>query len=137
MQRTILIYGLAIGAAALLLQWLDFQHAVRTMSTPVYVVLIALLFVSLGIWVGQRLARRVERGPFDKNLRVIETLGITEREVEVLELVARGKSNKEIGETLFVSLNTVKTHLANLYGKLEVSRRTQAIQKARALGIIP
>ena len=137
MKRTILIYSLAIAAAALLLQWLDYQHAVRTLSTPVYVVLIALLFAGLGVWVGQRLARRSSPAEFERNQQAIDYLGITGREYEVLELLARGHSNKEIGESLFVSPNTVKTHLAHLYEKLEVSRRTQAIQKAQALRIIP
>ena len=137
MKKTILTYSLAIGAAAFLLQWLDFQHAVRTMSTPVYVVIVALLFTALGIWVGQRLSRGAAAGPFERNRQAMDYLGITEREYEVLELLARGQSNKEIGETLFVSPNTVKTHLAHLYEKLEVSRRTQAIQKARALRILP
>jgi ATP/maltotriose-dependent transcriptional regulator MalT len=72
-----------------------------------------------------------------KRTILLYSLGITEREVEVLELLARGRSNREIGEALFVSPNTVETHLANLYGKLDVSRRTRAIRKARALGIIP
>lgn len=137
MKRTILLYSLAIGGAALLLQWLDFQHAVRTMSTPFYVVIVALLFTALGVWVGGRIGRRPSTAPFDKNQRAIDALGITEREYEVLELLARGQTNKEIGESLFVSPNTVKTHLAKLYDKLEVSRRTQAIQKAQALRIIP
>ena len=137
MKKTILIYSLAISGAAFLLQWLDFQHAVRTMSTPVYVVIVALLFTALGIWVGQRLTGRTAPGPFEKNLQAIDYLGITDREYEVLELLAQGQSNKEIGESLFVSPNTIKTHLTHLYEKLEVSRRTQAIQKARALRIIP
>lgn len=137
MKRTILLYSLAIAGAAFLLQWLDFQHGVRTLSTPVYVGIVALLFAGLGTWVGHRLTPSSAPGPFERNTRAIDTLGITEREIEVLELLARGQLNREIGETLFVSPNTVKTHLANLYGKLEVSRRTQAIQKARALGIIP
>ncbi len=137
MKKTIVLYSLAMAGAAFLLQWLDYQHAVRTFSTPIYVVVIALLFAGLGVWVGQRLTRRTGSAPFEKNLQAIEYLGITEREHEVLELLAEGHSNREIGERLFVSPNTVKTHLAHLYDKLEVSRRIQAIQKARALRIIP
>ena len=137
MKSTILIYSLAIAAAAFLLQWLDYQHAVRTLSTPFYVVIVALLFAGLGVWVGGRLARRSSPREFEKNQQAIDSLRITGREYEVLELLARGHSNKEIGESLFVSPNTVKTHLAHLYEKLEVSRRTQAIQKAQALRIIP
>ena len=137
MKRTIALYSLAIAGAAFLLQWLDYQHAVRTLATPVYVTVIALLFAGLGVWVGARLTGGSPSQPFERNVRAIDTLGITEREYQVLELLAAGHSNKEIGERLFVSLNTVKTHLTHLYEKLEVSRRTQAVQKARALRIIP
>ncbi len=136
MRKTIVFYSLAVGAAAFLLQWLEYQYTVRMFSREVYVVLIAVLFTGLGVWVGRRLTRRLARSDFEKNVQAIEYLGITDREYEVLQLLAEGHSNKEIGESLFVSHNTVKTHLTNLYGKLEVSRRTQAIQKARALRII-
>lgn len=137
MKKTLLLYGLAIAAAAFVLQWLEYLVAVRRFSNEIYVGLVALFFTALGIWVGRRLTGGGSRTGFERNARAIEYLGITEREYEVLELLAQGHSNKEIAERLFVSANTVKTHLAHLYDKLEVSRRTQAVQKARALRIVP
>jgi len=137
MKRSVLLHGLLIAAAALFLQWVDYRHSVRIFSTEVYVVLLAVAFTVLGIWVGNRLTPRSRPAPFETNERALDTLGITEREREVLELLARGHSNREMAERLFVSPNTVKTHLARLYQKLEVSRRTQAVQKARSLRLIP
>lgn len=138
MKKTIIIYSLAMASAAFVLQWLDFRYSVRMLSTEIYIVAIAVGFTAMGIWVGHRLTERPVSVPaFEKNCQAIEYLGISEREYEVLEQLAAGHSNKEIAEKLFVSPNTVKTHLANIYGKLDVSRRTQAIHKARALGMIP
>ena len=138
MKKTIVIYSLVIAAAAFALQWLEYQYAVRVLSTEIYVVVIALAFTALGIWVGNRLTARSEPVPaFERNAQAMDYLGISDREYEVLELLAEGCSNREIGDKLFVSPNTVKTHLAHLYGKLEVSRRTQAVQKARTLRILP
>ena len=137
MKRAILLYSLVIAAVAWLLQWLDYRYSVRAFSTEIYMVLIALGFTALGGWVGHRLTSGRSGSSFEKNARVIETLGISERELEVLELLAEGHSNKEIAKRLFVSPHTVKTHLAHLYGKLEASRRTEAVQNARRLRIIP
>ncbi len=137
MKKTIALYSLAIAAAAFALQWLEYTYAVRVLSIEIYVVIIALLFTALGAWVGNRLTRGDERSRFEKNTRALDYLGISDREFEVLELLAQGHSNKEIADRLFVSNNTVKTHLAHLYGKLEVSRRVQAIHKARELRMIP
>ena len=137
MKKTIVFYSLAIAAAAFALQWLEYQYLVRVFPTEIYIGIIALIFTALGIWVGSRLTGGGGAAPFEKNVQAIEYLGISERQVEVLELLAQGHSNQEIADRLFVSPNTVKTHLANLYGKLEVSRRTQAVQKARALRMIP
>ena len=136
MKRTILVYSLAVAAGAFLLEWLEYQYAVRVFSTEIYVVLVAVAFTALGVWVGRRITAP-SRTEFRRNLEALRYLKISDREFEVLELVAKGHTNREIGETLFVSPNTVKTHLANLYAKLEVSRRTQAVGKARALGLIP
>ena len=136
MIRSIVIYGIALAAAAFLLQWIEYQTVVRLYATELYVVLVAILFTGLGIWVGYRLTGRGSSGEFEKNTRALEVLGISDREYEVLVLLAGGHTNKEIADRLFVSPNTVKTHLANLYGKLQVSRRTQAIHKAKALRLI-
>jgi DNA-binding CsgD family transcriptional regulator len=135
-KRTILLYSLGVAAGAFALQWLEYQYAVRVFSTEIYVVAVAVLFTVLGVWVGHRVTAP-RRSPVDgRNDRAIAHLGITDRECEVLDLLACGHSNREIAERLFVSPNTVKTHLASLYGKLEVSRRTQAVAKARALRMI-
>jgi ATP/maltotriose-dependent transcriptional regulator MalT len=94
--------------------------------------------MGLGVWVGARLFRGRGAGPaFEANTRAMTSLGISSREFEVLELLAAGRSNKEISARLSVSPNTVKTHVANLYGKLEVKRRTEAILRARELGMLP
>ena len=138
MKRTILLYSLTIAAAAFVLQWLEIQHAVFFLPTEAYIVVIALVFTVLGIWVGRQLTGGRQTLPdFERNEQAMAYLGISPREFEILELPAQGHSNKEIATDLFVSPNTVKTHLAKLYGKLEVSRRTQAVQKARELRLIP
>lgn len=137
MKKSILLYSLAVASGAFLLQWLEYQYAVRVFSTEIYIAIIALFFVGLGLWVGLRLSAPAAREPFERNTKAIDYLGISKREHEVLELLAQGHSNQEIAKTLFVSSNTVKSHLGRLYEKLEVSRRTQAIQKARALRMIP
>jgi ATP/maltotriose-dependent transcriptional regulator MalT len=99
-------------------------------------VLVALAFMGLGIWVGAKLFRRAATETFEVNTRALAALGISGREFEVLVLLASGRSNKEIAARLAVSPNTVKTHLARLFDKLEVRRRTEAILRARELELI-
>lgn len=138
MLRTILVYGAILAAGAFGLEYLQYQFLVRTYPTEAWLALIALGFMGLGVWVGARLFRRTPPpAPFEPNTRVKETLGISERELQVLELLAAGRSNKEIANRLEVSPNTVKTHVARLFEKLEVRRRTEAILRARELGMIP
>lgn len=137
MRKTTLIYGLAMALGAFLLQWLEHQYAIRLFSTEIYIVLLAVLFTGVGIWIGSRLGNRAQSPEFEKNERAIRTLGLTDREVEVLELLAEGESNEGIAKRLSVSTSTIKTHLVNVYQKLQVSRRTQAVQKAKSLSIIP
>lgn len=132
-----LLYGLAIASAAFILRWLEYQYVVRLFSTEIYIALIAVAFTALGLWLGRRLAGRTRPAPFEKNVRALEYLGISDREFDVLELLGEGHGNREIAERLFVSINTVKTHLARLYGKLDVSSRTAALAKARSLRLIP
>ena len=136
MLRTILIYGAILAAGSVGLQWLQYRFLVRTYPVEAYVALIALAFMGLGVWVGARLFRRAPEAPFEVNTQVRETLGISEREMQVLELLAAGRSNKEIANRLEVSPNTVKTHVAKLFDKLDVKRRTAAILRARELGMI-
>ena len=138
MLRTVLIYGIALAAGAVLLQWLEYQVWARTHPGMIYVALIAAAFLGLGIWVGRRLFRSEPRtGEFTPNERAQSSLGITERERQVLQLLADGRSNKEIAAQLGLSPNTVKTHVARLFEKLRVARRTEAIQLARELGLVP
>jgi len=136
MPRILLLYGSILAAGALGLEWLQYRFLVRRYPVEAYVVLLALGFLGLGLWAGARLFRRTPHAPADINTRALDTLGVSERERQVLELLAQGQSNKEIARALDVSPNTVKTHIAKLFGKLEVRRRTAAIRRARELGII-
>lgn len=136
MWRTILIYGGLLGVAALGLQWIEFQLLVRAHPGELYIGLLAAGFMALGVWVGMKLMPRRPAEAFVPNEQVRGSLGISDREFEVLELLAAGRSNKEIASALSVSPNTVKTHVAKLYGKLEVTRRTEAILRARELGML-
>lgn len=137
MTRIVILYALALAAGAFLLQWLQYTYFVRAFSTEIYIGLIALAFAGVGVWTGMRLARRPASATFEKNTAAIASLGITQREEQVLALLAAGKSNKEIAAKLGVSPNTVKTQIASLYQKLDVQRRTQAVQKAREFDLIP
>jgi DNA-binding CsgD family transcriptional regulator len=135
--RTILIYGALLAAGTFLLEWLQFRFVVRTHAMETYVALVAAAFLGLGVWLGAKLFRRAPAAPFTPNVRAQETLGVSGRELEVLALLAAGRSNKEIARRLELSPNTVKTHVTNLFAKLEVRRRTEAIRRARELGMIP
>ncbi|MEM8483919.1 MAG: response regulator transcription factor [Bacteroidota bacterium] len=138
MKRSILVYSAVIGLAAFSLHWLNYKYTVRIFSPEIYALIIALTFTCLGIWVGLKLTgNRKAADTFERNQRALEYLGISDREYDVLLLLAEGLSNKEIADRLFVSPNTIKTHLAHLYQKLEVSRRQQAINKAKELQMIP
>lgn len=140
MKRTVILYGLALASLVFLLKYFEYRLIVRDLSIEFYVGLVAIVFTGLGIWAGLRLTRRqvVTIGPgFILNQAELAQLGISKREHEVLALMAQGLSNQEIADKLFVSLNTVKTHSSNLFVKLNASRRTQAIQKAKELRLIP
>ena len=126
-----------MATGALLLDALEVQFLLKQYSTEAYVVILCGLFTGLGIWIGYRLTRRTPVNPFEMNTQAQNYLGISERESDVLTLLAAGHSNREIADQLFVSSNTVKTHLHNLYQKLDVSRRGQAVQKARSLRLVP
>jgi len=135
MLRIIAIYGVLLALGALGLQWLQYRYIVHMYSIEAWVGLVALTFLGLGVWVGFRLFHRPPR-TFELNTQARESLGISDRELEVLELLAAGHSNKEIAQQLSVSPNTIKTHVAKVFEKLEVSRRTEAILRARELGVI-
>ncbi len=136
MKKTVVFYALALAVGALLLQWVEHQYALRLLSVEVYILILATGFTVLGIWLGHRLTRGPKQAPPTRNQKALDALRISGKEYEVLELLAAGHSNQEIAERLFVSPNTIKTHLASLYRKLEVSRRTQAVSRARELRLI-
>jgi DNA-binding CsgD family transcriptional regulator len=135
MVRTALVYGALLAAGAFGLRWLEFQFLVRSHTFESYAALLAVFFLGLGVWAGRRLYHRPAQ-PFVANAEARQSLRISEREFEVLTLLAAGKSNKQIAQGLEVSPNTVKSHLANLFGKLEVTGRAAAILRARELGMI-
>jgi DNA-binding CsgD family transcriptional regulator len=140
LRKSIFLYGIAMAALIGILKFAEYRFFVRDLSLELYLGLVALIFIALGIWVGRRLTRvRVitAEAEFTVDDAALKRLGITKREYEVLGLIAQGLSNKEIADRLFVSTSTVKTHTSNLFVKLEASRRTQALQKAKELQIIP
>jgi two-component system, NarL family, response regulator LiaR len=142
MRKTILLYGLALTFLVFLLKFLEYRFLVRDLTIEFYLGLVAILFTSLGIWAGYKITRRtsvlVVPATTNKQIndRSLKEIGISKRELEVLQLMSLGLSNQEVADKLFVSLNTVKTHTSNLFIKLEVKRRTQAIQKAKELGLL-
>ena len=138
MKKTILIYGISLAVLVFLLEYFEYRFFVRELSTELFILFIGLLFTAIGIWVGKKLTAQntIATPPFEQNEKAIRYLKISERELEVLELVAQGLSNKQISDKLFVSINTTKTHLSHLYEKLEVKRRTQSVEKAKLLKLI-
>ncbi len=137
MWRIIFLYGAALGSGVLLLQWLDYKHWVHDYSTELYVAAVAVFFALVGGWTGNRLTARPRGAEFVRNAAVLQSLGISDRECEVLALIVTGDANKVIARKLSISPNTVKTHLANLFAKLDVNNRTEAIYRARSLEILP
>jgi DNA-binding CsgD family transcriptional regulator len=137
MIRFVLPYALALAAAAVALEWLRFRHVTRIDSTEIYIAILAAGFIVLGIWVGRKLTPQPRPAAFERNEAAVRSLGLTERECEILAQLASGQSNKQLARTLAISPNTVKTHVARVYEKLEVPNRVSAIEKARWLAIIP
>jgi ATP/maltotriose-dependent transcriptional regulator MalT len=150
--KRVLLYAASGGVLIAALQFIEYQHFVRVYPGEVYGGLVAVIFTAVGAALGLRWTRakkevvvrevvrevRVrESGPFVLNADALEETGLTPREHEILGLIAEGLSNREIGEKLFVSENTVKTHSARVFEKLGASRRTQAVQEGRRLGLIP
>jgi DNA-binding NarL/FixJ family response regulator len=137
MWKRVIVYGTLLAAGTLALQWLDYQRLARAHSGDVYVFLIAAAFLALGVYIGTRVIGGAKPAVFDGNPQAQEALGISPRELMVLQEIVAGRSNKEIAAQLNVSPNTVKTHVARLFEKLGAKRRTDAIRKARELGIVP
>jgi DNA-binding CsgD family transcriptional regulator len=137
MARTVILYAIALALAAAALEWLQYRYAARAFSTEIYIALLAAGFAALGLWVGRKLTPRPAGPGFQRNHAAIRSLGLTGRECEILDLLATGRSNKELARALGISPNTVKTHVARLYEKLEVQNRILAVEKARGLSLIP
>jgi DNA-binding CsgD family transcriptional regulator len=137
MWKQIALYGVLLALGTVALEWLDYQRLARAYSTDFYIGLIALAFLALGVYIGARvLGKPPAPAAFEGNPQAQASLGISERELEVLKELAAGRSNKEIAAKLAVSPNTVKTHTARLFEKLGAKRRTDAINRARELGIL-
>jgi NarL family two-component system response regulator LiaR len=147
LKKHIFIYGLCGGALIVALKLIEYRFLVVEHSIEIYGGLIAAFFAGVGIWLGLKLTRKkeviVEREvlvpaqPFVLNETRLRELSITPRELEILDLIAQGLSNREIAEKLFVSENTVKTHSSRLFDKLSAKRRTQAVQIGKDFGLIP
>ena len=136
--KQVALYGALLAAMALILQWLDYQRLARTRWDEVYAVAIAFAFLALGIFVGARaFAGARKPAAFDGNPQARATLGISARELAVLQEIVAGRSNKEIAARLHIAPSTVKTHVARLYEKLGAKRRTDAVNRARDLGLVP
>jgi len=139
-KRTIILYSLALAALVFLMKFLEYRFIIRDLSLEFYFGIVAILFTALGIWAGLKLTRKkivLVGQEFIFNESELQRLSISKRELEVLELISKGLSNQQIADTLFVSLNTIKTHSSNLFLKLDVNRRTQAVQRAKELRLIP
>ena len=142
MRRTIVIYGIAMAILIAILKLVEYKYFVRDIPLEFYIGLVAVMFTGLGLWAGLKLTRpkviEIEvSGPFERDDEAVKKLGISKREFEVLELIAAGLSNQDIADRLFVSTSTVKTHVSNVLSKLDASRRTEAIARAKQLRIIP
>lgn len=144
MLRQVLLYGAAGGVLIALLKIIEYKHFVHEYPSEIYGGLVALIFTALGIYFGLRWTRAKEvvvirevPARFVLDAAKLKEVGLTAREHEILGLIAEGLSNREIGERLFVSENTVKTHSSRLFEKMQVNRRVQAVQKGKELGLIP
>jgi DNA-binding CsgD family transcriptional regulator len=147
-RKPVLLYGLLGGALIALLKAIEYRYLVVEHSVEIYGGLVALVFVTVGIWLGLRITQRKERvivrevsvptpATFTRNEEKLAAIGMTRRELEILELIAKGLSNREIAERVFVSENTVKTHSSRVFEKLGAKRRTQAVQLGKEFGLIP
>lgn len=137
MIRTVVISALILALGAFVLTWLDLQRMTRALAPEVHIGLIAAVFLSGGLWLGYRMATRRHGPRFVRNDAAVRSLGLTGQEMRVLSVLAAGGANKDIARALGLSPNTVKTHLANLFGKLGAATRTEAVTRARELELIP
>ena len=137
---TVLSYGAVLSTVVVVLKYAEYRYWVRSFSSDVYIAVVAVLFTAVGIWLGSRLIASKKVVPVVAvpavDEQAIRTSGLSARELEVLQLMAEGRSNQEIADRLFISLPTVKSHSSSLFVKLEVKRRTEAVHKAKSLRII-
>lgn len=148
-NKEIILYGAALALLLFLIKWLELKLIILDHSLEIYIGAIALIFTLLGIWLARKLSRPRPLSPngtsaapplsqaLAPNQVEIEKMGISRRELEVLQAMSEGLSNQEIADRLYVSLNTIKTHSSRLFVKLDVKRRTQAVEKAKRLQLIP
>ena len=149
-NKSTIIYGISLALLLFLLKWLELRFIIFSHSFEVYIGFIAIIFTALGIWLAVKLSKpKIKTVVVEKEVYVnrnenfvldtslIAQLELSKRELEILNLLAQGHSNQEIAAKLFVSVSTVKTHIQNLFEKLDVKRRIQAIEKARSLNLIP
>jgi NarL family two-component system response regulator LiaR len=149
-HKSTILYGIGLAFLLFLLKWLQLRFIIFDYSFEIYVGFIAILFTALGIWLALKLSKpKIETLVVEKevyitrnenfvlNASLIAQLELSKRELEVLNLMAQGHSNQEIAAKIFVSLSTVKTHNQNLFEKLDVKRRIQAVEKAKRLNLIP
>jgi len=148
MWKPVLLYGLIGGVLIAVLKLTEYRWLVVQHSIEIYGGIVATIFAVVGIWLGHKLTRVKETvvvrevqvpapSEFVRDAGKVESLGITPRELEILELIAQGLSNKEIADRVFVSENTVKTHSSRVFDKLGAKRRTQAVQLGKELRLIP
>lgn len=143
-HKELIFYGLLMSVALVALRFLETRFFFLNFPMEFFVGGLALLFTAIGIWIAIQLMKPktivvektviTRKWSVDGDLAV--SLGLSKRELDVLRLMAKGDSNAEIAASLFVSTNTIKTHISNIFGKLEVSRRTQAVERAKQLGLI-
>jgi two-component system, NarL family, response regulator LiaR len=149
-NKAAIIYGISLAFLLFLLKWAELRFVLFSHSFEIYIGFIAVIFTVLGIWLALKLSKpKIETVVVEKEVYItrdenfvldasmVSRLELSKRELEVLGLMAEGYSNQEIAAKLFVSLSTVKTHNQNLFEKLEVKRRTQAVEKAKRLSLIP
>lgn len=147
-HRSVLIYSISLAVALFLMKWLEWRFLIVSHAFEIYAGIIAVIFTALGIWLALKLSKPKiavvtiekdfsESKGFVLNQSALDETGISTRELEVLGLMAIGLSNEEIARRLFISLSTIKTHLSNVFFKLNVRRRTQAVDKAKRMGLIP
>lgn len=144
-SRYVILYGVSLAILVFVLKWLQWKFLIADHSTEVYIGLIAVFFTALGVWVATQLTRRKMHPsaaekvqPEDTAINEVELkkLNLSSREYEVLCLLAQGHANAAIADQLCLSLSTVKTHVSNLFVKMDVKSRTQALEKAKRLKIV-